>query len=169
MTRPPLVPVLVFALGCVAIAASAWAASRGAPRAQPVAENVRKAVTEAVYGYAELAAHLHGSGGDPRFAERLPADPEVVSDVLGDIEFATHAGRIEEPRLFRAEFRDVHPAGFDTYDVDVKEYWVTRTISAGGAILGTRSDVVLVRYVVRRGPGGWKVVAWDVAESAGGP
>lgn len=167
MRRIPLVPVLVLVAGLAALSGSAWRAARAPGRAQPVSDAARKAVSEAVYGYVKLVAHLHGSGGDRRFAERLPAGPEVVGEALADVQFATHAGNIEEPRLIRAELRDVRPAGFETYDVELKEFWVTRTIAAAGDVLGTRSDVVIARYRVQRGPGGWRVVAWDLVTTAG--
>jgi hypothetical protein len=163
MKRVPLPAAVVLAIGLGVLGASGWrAAARARAEGVAASEPERAAVWDTVHLYLKLVAHLHGSGGDPRFAERLPAAPEVVGEALEDVRFVGHAGRVEEPRLIRAELRDVRREGAERYEVEAREFWVTRSISADGEVLGTRSDVVIGRYAVRRLPGGWKVVAWDV-------
>ena len=38
----------------------------------PLAESERKAAADAVYMALSLMQHFYGSGGDPRYAERMP-------------------------------------------------------------------------------------------------
>lgn len=108
--------------------------------------------------FATLAAHLRASGGDPRFADRIPADPPVVAELLSDITVAQHHGLVERAQLVRFEPRAVDAVGPELAEVRATEYWITR--SGGPAGEATRSDVVPVRYAMRRDAGGWRVADW---------
>jgi hypothetical protein len=115
---------------------------------------------ETVKLFLRLSAHLQGSGGDPRFAERIPASSEVIEELLANVRFSNRVGRIEESRLQRVDVGEVAPIGTDRVEVATREYWVTRIISAAGSVMETRSDVVTARYVVQRAASGWRVVEW---------
>ncbi len=154
---------VVLALGLAAIGASAWrAAGVRAGRTMPVAEADRRAAVGVVSLYLQLRAHLQGSNGDRRFAERLPAGDDVVDEAMRDVAFVTHSRRVEEPRLLGREIRNVRAVRSEQYEVETKEYWVTRIISAEGAVLDTRSDVVRAKYLVATEAPGGRVVAWDL-------
>jgi hypothetical protein len=151
----------VLGLGLALLAAAAASAVLGErSSASWLDAAAREGAVEAARRFAALSAHLQGSGGDPRYAERLPADEPVVADALAEAEFARHAGRVEEPRLIRLEAVEVRAAGTDVAEVRAREFWVTRTAADGREEL--RSDVVNVAYLVRREGSGFRVASWTV-------
>lgn len=162
--RLPTSSALVLLAGLLALAAAAWRASTAAP-APALADADRKEAADTVRLYLAIAAHLRGSGGDPRYAERLPADPAIVEGIQREIEYRRHGGHQDEPRLQRLEIREVRAMGAERADVRTKEYWITRDLAAPDA--GARSDVVLARYLLRRDSGAWRVADWDVDEDGG--
>ncbi|WP_242393099.1 hypothetical protein [Anaeromyxobacter oryzisoli] len=119
----------------------------------------REAAARSAALFASLSGHLRASGGDRRFAERLPADDGVVSEVLADIAFVQHQGREERPQLVQFEVREVKPVAPGLAEVRAREFWVTRSTRDGAS---SRSDVVPVRYAVRRDGRGWRVADWDI-------
>jgi len=150
--------ILVIAAGAVALAGAAWRVSAG-PERPTVPQRDRDGAIAAVRSFISLSTHLRGSGGDERFADRIPAYPAVVAELMTDVERGRRRGREEESRLVRADVRDVRPSLAFHVEVRMKEYWVTRS-SPGGA--DVRSDVLLVRYFVRRDGGAWKIADWDL-------
>ncbi|HSN90496.1 MAG TPA: hypothetical protein VLS93_04650 [Anaeromyxobacteraceae bacterium] len=151
----------VLAVGLSLLAWSALAAARReGPAGAWLDGAAREGAVEAARRFAALSAHLHGSGGDPRFAERLDADEAVVAELLAEVAFARHAGRVEEPRLVRLEALEVRAAGAEVAEVRAREFWVTRTVAAGREEI--RSDVVATRTAMRRGGAGWRVAGWTV-------
>jgi len=157
--------LVALALGLAALGAaavrSAPAAGRGAEGGE-LAPASRDAAVETVQRFLAVFRHLHASGGDARFAERMPADPPVVEEAMADVAFTRHQGRIEEPALVRVEVREVRAAGVDRAEVATKEYWVTRSsaVTPGGPAGPTVPSVVQIRYLVRRDSGGWRVADW---------
>ena len=154
--------VVVTGLAALAVAGTLEARG-GAGHAPALSDDDRAAAGEAALMFARLVAHLQGSAGDPRFAERIRAAPDVVDEAVAAADVARRAGHVEEPRLIRAETRRVAAEVGGGAEVTTREYWITRVISADGAVVETRSDVLDVSYVVQRAPGGWDVVAWDLA------
>ena len=153
--------VVVAALGLLAWAG--WDGFQAPRREGALTDADRRGAADAVRLFLTLSAHLRTAGGDPRFAERLPASDEVVDEVLQDITFLRHAAREEEARLVRSEVRDVRGEGDGRATVRTKEYWVTRELTAlPPALPQTYSDVVLARYAVRRETGGWRVESWRI-------
>jgi len=161
--------ILVLAAGAVALAGAAWRAS--SEPAPTVSQRDRDGAIAAVRSFVSLSTHLRSSGGDERFADRIPADRAVVSELVTDVELGRRGGREEEEsRLVRVDVRDVRPSLAFLVEVRTKEYWVTRSRPGGADV---RSDVLLVRYVVRRDGGAWKIADWDLELGAdaqeGGP
>jgi hypothetical protein len=154
----PFVAVLGAAL--LALGVQAWRVAAERPAVDLPPED-QKAAADAVYLFLSLASHLRGTAGDPRYSERLPASPEIVDEMVGEIRWVRAAGRIEEPRLVRGEVRSVEALGPDEARVLTKEFWVTRDLSAPHTEK-PRSDVVLAKYVVRRDASGWRVADWDL-------
>jgi hypothetical protein len=149
--------VLVVAVAALGVDAGLVAGDRARPELPP---EDQKAAADAVYLFLSLGSHLRGTAGDPRYSERLPAAPEVVDEMLGEIQWVRQTGRVEEPKLVRGEVRAVETLGPDEARVRTKEFWVTRDLSAPDE--KPRSDVVLAKYVLRREASGWRIVDWDL-------
>jgi hypothetical protein len=150
---------LVLLAGALALAAGAWRASSSGEGGAPAVADAR-AASEAVVRYLQLAAHLQRSGGDERFAERLPATREAIADLLAEGDAQARAGRSERARLVRADVRGVTRRAPDAVEVSTREYWITQGGGAGSGPERPRSDVVEARYAVVRAPGGWRVAGW---------
>jgi hypothetical protein len=123
-----------------------------------------EAASEVVEQLLVLMGHLYGTGGDPRFAERIPASPAVIDEMLADIEYLGRNHRRQEPILQKLEIVAVDPIGADRVEVRTREFWIHRVYWAVGDRAETepaRSQVVNGRYLVARQPSGWRVEAWD--------
>jgi hypothetical protein len=140
--------------GALALAAAAWNA------ADPVREERASgaelgAAVETVRTFVTLASHLRGSGGDERFAERIPAEPGVLAELEADLELGQQLGD-QDARLVHADVKDVRPVARGLVEVRTREYWVTEGDEA------ERANVLTVRYVLRREWSAWKVADWDL-------
>ncbi len=124
------------------------------------------AAGKTVHELLTLMRHLYTSGGDPRFADRMPASDDVIEEMLGDIAFLKHDHRLQDPRLVRAEILDVRALGQDRAEVLTKEYWIFRVLrmSDRSEAEPARSVIFLGRYNVQREGSAWRVHAWDIAE-----
>lgn len=165
----PAVALVVIAAGMAALGLASIRASR-AGRGEEGAEvsaAERTGMEDAARLFARLSAHLKGSGGDRRFAERIPAAPEVVGDLLDETAFAASLGRIEEPHLQGVEYGKALRVAAGRAQLDAREYWVTRIHSGSGTVLETRSDVISVRYLVEEDRGRWTVIGWNVIVPGG--
>lgn len=149
----------VLLAGLAALAAGAWRASSAAARTAPAASEA-KAASDAVFRFLQLSAHLQGSGGDERFAERLPASPDLVQELLDASAADARAGRAERARLVRAEVREVTRRAPAALEVATREYWITQVAAPGSGPERPRADVVDARYAVVEEPGGWRVTGW---------
>lgn len=143
--------------------ASAWFREPAAATRPAETPEVREA-TGTVRRFLSLLSHLHGTGGDPRFAERLPATETIVGEVMADIEFARHRGQREEPELVRLEVARAAPAGEGRVEVHTKEYWVVRAYRLEGeeAVGPAASQILHGKYLVRLDGTVWRVAAWDI-------
>jgi hypothetical protein len=151
--------LVVAAVGLLALGAAGWnARARSVSERPSLSEGDRKAATDAVQLFLALSAHLRAADGDPRYAERLPAAPEIVDELMGEVQFLRRASRVEVPKLVKVEILEVKPAGFELAAVRTKEFWITRQM---GAERRTRSDVVLGTYALRREPAGWRIASWE--------
>jgi hypothetical protein len=160
-------PAVVLAAGLVLLAAAAVEASRARrAEAEWLDGTARTGAANAAALFASLTGHLRASGGDPRFADRLPADPPVIAELLADIAFVQHRERLENPRLVKFDLRSVEAVGPGLAEVRAREYWITTTQHRGE--VSTRSDAVTVRYAVRRDAGTWRVADWAVADEPAG-
>lgn len=168
VARAALTAAVVLVAGLLLLAGAAAQARRDAARAEVPTKEEERGAVEAVHSTVTLAAHLRGSGGDPRFAERIPASPEVIEALQRELEFMKHLGVVEDAELKRFEVGRVRRARPRVLEVDTREYWVTRQVSGGvrppeAARPDFRTDVVLTRWTVERQSGGWVVVDWQLA------
>lgn len=160
----------IVAAGAVAFSVAAARLSRASERdARPLAGQEALGLARTVETFLRMGAHLHASSGDARFADRLEAPPEVVEELLADIGFVRHGGRIEEPQLVRVEVRDARAAGPSGAEVRTREYWVTRSRSLVRAEpVRSEASVVEARYALERASSGWRVVDWALDLGPGG-
>lgn len=117
----------------------------------------------------ELTGHLYRSGGDPRFAERMPAGETVVGEVLADVEYLARNHRIQDQRLERLEVLSAEALSGGRLEVLTREAWSVRILwAAGGEAEPRRREVVRGRYLLAPGRSGWRVERWAFHEAAAG-
>lgn len=150
---------------------SAWFdAGESAPE---VSESEQRAATETLRLTLDLMGHLYRSGGDPRFAERLPAGDEVVAEILADIDYLESNHRRQDPELERLEVVAIEPLDAERLEIRTRESWRVRVLwsSRSGAAEPARSETVRGSYLLVRGGRGWRVEGWrfdDPAAAGGG-
>lgn len=144
---------------------SAWFGG-GTPEPQLSAQEKRGA-SEAVYLYLKMTSHLYGSGGDPRFAERTNAAPDLVQETLTEVEYLRRNRRVQDPVLMKLVVLDAQPLG-ESVEVRTREFWVTRTywIETERESDPPLSEIVFAKYRLERDGEGFRVMAWDFDEPA---
>lgn len=127
----------------------------------------RRAAAATVYRFVQLSSHLYATGGDRRFAERLPSSPALIDEIVRDARYVLHNERVQEPSLMRLDIASIESPSPDVITVGVKEYWTTRYyFKVDHSFDAVRSDVVLVQYRLQRDAGSWRVMSWDPKEPA---
>jgi len=125
---------------------------------------VEAAVSNTVHQFISIARHAYQSGGDMRFAERLPASEPVIAELMDEIAYLNKNGRVQMSRLARFEILDVELVAANRAVVRTAEDWVVYTANAadGERFDEDRVHSVFAEYrLARRGPG-WQVVQWDL-------
>jgi hypothetical protein len=127
-----------------------------------------KAMADTLGLYQRLASHLYGSGGDPRFADRIPAAPHLVDEMLGDIEYVKRNHRVQRPELIRMEVLSSEPLRANAVEFRTREYWVTSFFWLTGEESGDPpvSQVLHMKYLITREGQAWQVAGWDCDEPA---
>jgi hypothetical protein len=141
---------------------SAWF---GKPAAEVVlTEEERKEAADTVHLALSLMRHLYLSGGDPRFAERMPAAEGIVEEILADVRYLARNQRVQDTELMRLEVTAVDPIGEGRVTVRTRERWQVRILRAhgGGDADPLREQLVHGRYLVVRGGKGWRVEGWEI-------
>lgn len=137
----------------------------GAPAsAEPaVDEEQQRAAAGALRSHLALVSHLYSSDGDRRFAERIPASPDVVGEMMADIVYLRHNGRYQEMAMHGLEVLDVVPLSSDRVEIRTKEYWTVRSLFLADDSQADppRAQIVFARYRLQREVAGWRVEAWD--------
>lgn len=149
---------------------AAWFGHRPVAAAS-VTEAQRQGAEQALREFHALSRHLYATGADPRFADRLPAAPPVVQELMADIAYLQHSGMSQEPKLVRLEVVTVRPFGASSLVLDTHEYWVVQLFTAPGHVpVGPpRSEVSWATYRLDFDAGRWRVGAWDLGEPVGEP
>lgn len=142
---------------------SAWFGA-GERRAVLVEEADKAAAVESLRLSLALVGHLYASGGDERFAERIPASPAVVAEMMADIVYLRHNGRYHELSLHGLEVLGIDPLSSDRVEIRTKEYWTVRTLflADGSEADPPRGQTAFARYRMAREAAGWKIEAWDL-------
>jgi hypothetical protein len=140
---------------------SAWF-GEPAPTA-PLTDDERKGAADAVHMALSLMRHLYLSGGDPRFAERMPAAGGIVEEIQADVRYLARNQRVQDPELLRLDVTDVERLGEDRVEVRTRERWHVRVRWAhgGGDAESPRKPTIHGRYLVVRGGKGWRVEGWE--------
>lgn len=145
---------------------SAWFGSE-----QPAAEvshGERQKATNTLRLMLDLMGHLYRSGGDQRFAERIPAGAGIVEEVMADIEYLARNHRLQDQVLERFEVVSVEPVSVDQLEIRTREQWDVGLQWAGGRGEAEPRAVRLVkgRYLLVRTGVGWRVEGWAFDEEA---
>lgn len=128
-----------------------------------LSEEERREATGAVYLTLSLMRHFYASGGDPRFAERMPASDLVRGEMQADIDYLERNRRRQEPELTAFDVVAVETLGAERAEVRTRESWTTRIFWAegGGEAEPPHRQTLDGEYLVTRQAGGWRVEAWD--------
>jgi len=110
-----------------------------------------------------LMTHLYSSGGDPRFAARMPVTPEILEEIQGDIAYLAGNRRFQDPRLQQLELLAADPVGAGRLELRTREFWIHRTFWADGSGESDppRSVILYPRYRMVRDNTGWRIREWD--------
>jgi hypothetical protein len=129
-------------------------------------ESERKAASDTVYEMLTLMEHFYGSGGDRRFAERMPASATVVDEMIEEVQYLGQTHRIQDMSLERLEVTAVEPVREETMEIRTREFWSIQFHQAmGGGRAEAQHPYLLCRkYLLSRGAGGWTVEGWDLSE-----
>jgi len=172
----PLKPLLKILLGGFVVfmslaIAQEWTLFSSAWFGKPAAElsltdEERKEAADAVHLTLSLMRHLYLSGGDPRFAERMPAAEGIVEEILADVRYLARNQRVQDTELLRLDVTAVDPLGEGRVTVRTRERWQVRTRRAhgGGDADPLRSQVIHGRYLVVHGRKGWRVEGWEIVD-----
>lgn len=126
----------------------------------------RKDAADTVYQMLALMEHFYASGGDPRFAERMPASQMLVEEMTSDVEYLGRNHRLQEPSLERLDVIAVDGLGEGRAQVHTREIWKVqyRWVKDGGSIDSSSSQSVERKYLLRHGSRGWSVEGWDLPD-----
>jgi hypothetical protein len=123
----------------------------------------REGAVQAVALTLDLMRHLYASGGDARFADRMPTSAGVLEEMLADIDYLTRNRRRQDPRLERLDVDAVELLGTGSVEVRTRELWSIRFfwLDGTGESDPHRVEVGRSRYLVSRGSTGWVVEGWE--------
>lgn len=146
--------------------ASAWLGAGGEGPPELSVED-RQGAAEAVALTLSLMGHVYLSGGDPRFADRMPAGEGVLAELQADVEYLARNHRRQDLTLEDFQVTDVERLGEDRVEVRTQERWRVRflRIPGGAEVEPARRQTLSGKYLVVRQGGGWRVEGWDF----GGP
>lgn len=131
--------------------------------ASPVSDEEKGKALETLRQYVTLSAHLYGTVGDPRFADRIPASPEIIEEISSEIAYLRNHRLVEDRVLQRATPLEVQAAGNDRLEVTTREYWIVRRYRLGSSEPEwVESHVAVNQYRLLRDQfGRWNVVGWE--------
>ena len=150
--------------------ASAWRGARPAVSTPVVPAARREAAEAAVQQLHVLSRHLYASGGDPRFAERLPVSEQVVQELLADVAYLQHHGLKQESSLVRLDVLEARPLGEEAVELLTKEYWIVRLfrVRDQAEVEPPRSQLLFYSYRVKLEGAAWRVQSWDIVDPPAG-
>jgi len=143
---------------------SAWFASEKQRERLPDEE--REAAADAVRMTLNLTRHLYASGGDTRFAERIPAGGGIIDEIVADVDYLARNHRVQDPELLQLELLSVVELSLDRVEIATREDWRVRTLlGVGGREADPpTSQTIEGKYLVVRGGKGWRVEGWELVD-----
>jgi hypothetical protein len=144
---------------------------RSAP-AEAVSDEDLDAAAGTVREVLVMMEHLYGTGGDPRFAERMPVSRTVMDRMLADVEYLRRNHRRQEPRLQKLEISAAESLGPGRVEIRTREYWIHRIfwlVGDGAEAEPPHSQVITAKYLLSKGPQGWRVDAWSFDDDPPSP
>lgn len=153
----------VFLTGFVAPTGRPGESGTGPAPPPEISDGERRGVEDALRHYLTLTRHLYASGGDPRFADRLPAAAQVVEELMTDVVYLQHNQRRQELSLMQLEILDLELRQ-DRARVRTEELWIIRTFHTllRQPADPPRSAKFRVEYFLAREARGWRVEGWDL-------
>ena len=135
------------------------------PRTE-LTEEQSKSAADAVHLALSLMRHLYLSGGDLRFAERMPVADGIVEEILADVRYLARNQRLQDNELLRLDVMAVERLGENRVEVRTRERWRVhvRWAHGGGEADPPRALTVHGRYLVVHGGKGWRVEGWEVLD-----
>lgn len=138
-----------------------------APSTLPEAD--RRAAADTVANLLSLMGHFYSSGGDPRFAERMPASPGLLDELRSDVDYLARNHRIQDPELERLVVLSVEPMGpggdgaAERVEVKTLEHWRFHVLWAkdGTPAEADRERTVRGTYLLVHTGTGWRVEGWQ--------
>jgi hypothetical protein len=136
------------------------------PTEASLTDDERKQAADTVHLTLSLMRHLYLSGGDPRFAERMPAADGIVEEILADVQYLARNQRVQDTELLHLDVTAVDPLGEGRVTVRTRERWQVRIRWAHGGDEAdpVRSQMIHGRYLVVRGGKGWRVEGWEIVD-----
>jgi hypothetical protein len=124
----------------------------------------RRAAIKTLQSTLQLMRHLYQSGGDERFAERMPASPGFLAELMADIEYLGRNHRIQDPELIELELGELKALDEDRVEIRTREAWRVKVLWAVTMEESEPSQVHRTRtkYFLRRGSRGWTVEGWAI-------
>jgi len=113
-----------------------------------------------------LLQHFYLSGGDARFADRMPVSEAFLEEARRDVAYLTRNGRVQDPVLEELVVQTVEAAAPGRATVGTRERWRVRELRArDGEPLGApRIQRTYRQYRVSRQGSGWRVEGWELRE-----
>lgn len=126
----------------------------------------RRAAAAVVDETLTLLQHFYLSGGDARFADRMPVSEAFLEEARRDVAYLARNSRIQDPVLEELVVQTVEPAGSGRVRVGTRERWRIRELRApDGEPLGPpRIQRTYREYRVSRQGSGWRVEGWELEE-----
>jgi len=131
----------------------------GEPKDTQVEDTVRR--------YVSMARHFYQTGGDRRFAERIPASPEVVQELVDDVAYLAKNKRRQEDRLVALDVLHTSRPAENRARVRTRERWEARTrgLDESGAADPMVAQVIFVEYWLQREGSKWQVSRWELIDA----
>lgn len=128
-----------------------------------LSEEDRRAAADTVHLALTLMGHFYTSGGDPRFAERMPVSQGILEEMSADVDYLGRNHRVQEMDLERLEILSVQPLDEGRLEIRTREFWTVRYLWATGGreVEPARTYGAHGRYLLSRDDRGWRVEAWE--------
>jgi len=111
-----------------------------------------------------LERHFYASGGDTRFAERMPVGDGLREEMADEAAYLSKNHRRQQLDLHQLEITEVRRLDDEHLELRTREYWTIRTLDAAG-IRETdpaRAEVIAGRYLLTRAGDTWRVEQWEI-------